>query len=58
MQKIFGCHPICLTAVCAALIVSSVSPASAQSDSPVRLIDESELPTGEGLASPTPAASS
>lgn len=51
MQKIFGCHPICLTAVYAALILSSVSPASAQSASLVRLIDESELPTGEGLAS-------
>lgn len=51
MQNVFGRHQFCLTAIHIALLVGSVSPTSAQSDSPIRMIAESPLPRGNGLAS-------
>lgn len=51
MQNASRSHLACLIVVCVAVIFSSASPASGQSDSPIQLIDGSKLPTGEGLAS-------
>lgn len=51
MQNVIARHQTCLSAICVASVLGLVSPASAQSDSPIRLIGESPLPTGDGLAS-------
>lgn len=55
MKQLLARRLVCLTAVGLALVTHSISPASAQSDSPIRLIRESKLPTGKGLASNFPS---
>lgn len=51
MQNVIGRHQFRLTAIHIALLVGSVSPTSARSDFPVRLISEDPLSSGNELAS-------
>lgn len=51
MRNVFIRHQARLTAICVALVIGLVLAPSARSDSPIRWIGESPLPTGNGLAS-------
>jgi len=50
MQNAFGHHQICRSTFCIAFIIGAVSPVSGQVDSSIRLITDSRLPAGAGLA--------
>ncbi len=50
MPSPFSLHQTTFLAFCAASVIGMAAPAFAQSDSPIQWIEESPLPSGEGLA--------